>query len=660
MLVPMADPSSYRPAPGSIPTDPGVYRFSDSHHQVIYVGKAKNLRNRLNSYFQDIAALHPRTQTMVRTAERVEWTVVQNELESLQLEYTWIKQYDPRFNIKYRDDKTYPWLCVTWTEEAPRVFVGRGAKHKGWRYYGPFSEAWAIRETLDQLLHVFPMRSCAPGVFRRARSSGRPCLLAHIGMCTAPCVGWISPEEHREIVTDLCSFMEGHSGRLQRKLTAQMTAAAQKQDYEQAAKLRDALRALAKATERNAIVLPDGTNADVIAMAVDPLEVAVQVFHVRSGRIHGERSWVADRADDADEGDLVESFLLQLYADAAVPPEILVPAQPASGPVLTELLAEERGGRVRVHIPRRGDKRVLMDTVARNAAQALSRHKTKRASDLATRNKAMEELQAALGLPEAPLRIEGYDISHLQGTEVVGSMVVFEDGLSRRSEYRRFVIKSFEGSDDLRAMDEVLSRRFTRLLDDRRAMAEAAGGSPGLIDPETGRPLKFAYTPSLVVIDGGPLQVAAASRAVSELGLSEVRIVGLAKRLEEVWLPDDDNPIILPRTSEGLYLLQRVRDESHRFAITHHRERRSKAMVESVLDAVPGLGQVRRKTLLNHYGSLRKLRGASAEEIARLPGVGPATAAAIVEALANDRPAPAVNVTTGEVLQDPQAPDDGR
>ncbi|SER48776.1 excinuclease ABC subunit C [Propionibacterium cyclohexanicum] len=656
----MADPSRYRPAPGSIPTDPGVYRFSDSHHQVIYVGKAKNLRNRLNSYFQDIAALHPRTQTMVRTAAHVEWTVVQNELESLQLEYTWIKQYDPRFNIKYRDDKTYPWLCVTWSEEVPRVFVGRGAKHKGWRYYGPFSEAWAIRETLDQLLHVFPMRSCTPGVYRRAQSTGRPCLLAYIGMCSAPCVGWISPEDHREIVADLCSFMEGHSGRLERKLTAQMKAASQRQDYEQAAKLRDALKALAKATERNAIVLPDGTNADVIAIAVDPLEVAVQVFHVRSGRVHGERSWVADRADDADEGDLVESFILQLYSDATVPREVIVPAEPSSGAVLTELLAEQRGAAVNIHVPRRGDKRVLLDTVARNAAQALSRHKAKRASDLGTRNKAMEELQEALDLPEAPLRIEGYDISHLQGTEVVGSMVVFEDGLARKSEYRRFVIKSFEGSDDLRAMDEVLSRRFARLIEDRRAMETAQDGAPVLIDPETGRPLKFAYTPSLVVIDGGPLQVGAAARAVAELGLTEIRIVGLAKRLEEVWLPGEDNPIILPRNSEGLYLLQRVRDESHRFAITHHRERRSKAMVESVLDSVPGLGQVRRKTLLAHFGSLRTLRRASVEEIAALPGIGPATAAAVVAALEKDRPTTAVNATTGEIIADPPRPEDGR
>ncbi|MBE6477567.1 MAG: excinuclease ABC subunit UvrC [Propionibacteriaceae bacterium] len=646
----MADPSTYRPAPGQIPTNPGVYRFSDAHGQVIYVGKAKNLRNRLNSYFQDVSALHPRTQTMVRTASRVEWTVVQNELESLQLEYTWIKHYRPRFNIKYRDDKTYPWLCVSWSEEYPRVFVGRGAKHKGWRYYGPFGKAWAIRETVDMLLHVFPMRSCTKGVFNSAQSSGRPCLLGYIGKCSAPCVGRVSADEHREIAADFCAFMEGHTRRLEKKMTEQMTRAAAEENFERAAVLRDSLAALAEASERNAIVLPEGTDADVIALALDPLEVAVQVFHVRAGRVRGERSWVADRADDAGEGELVESFLLSLYADSAVPREVLVPALPPDAEALTDLLSAQRGSAVHLHVPRRGDKRVLMDTVAQNAAQALARHKTRRSSDLETRNRALAELAELLDLPEAPLRIEGYDISHLQGTQVVGSMVVFEDGMARKSEYRRFVIKSFEGSDDLRAMDEVLSRRFTRLLNDRAAMKDAGPGG-GLIDPDTGRPLKFAYAPSLVVIDGGPLQVEAAQHAIDELGVDEVRVIGLAKRLEEVWLPGEEYPLILPRSSEGLYLLQRVRDESHRFAITHHRQRRSKAMVESVLDQVPGLGQVRRATLLKRYGSLKKLRAATVEEIAELPGIGPATAEAIVARLAADDTAPAVNMSTGEILE---------
>lgn len=645
----MADPSTYRPGPGQIPTRPGVYRFSDAHGQVIYVGKAKNLRNRLNSYFQDISALHPRTQTMVRTASHVEWTVVQNELESLQLEYTWIKQYRPRFNIMYRDDKSYPWLCISWSEEYPRVFVGRGAKHKGWRYYGPFGKAWAIRETVDMLLHVFPMRSCTKGVFAQAAAAGRPCLLGYIGKCSAPCVGRVSAAEHRETAADFCAFMEGRTGHLERKITAQMRQAAAEENFERAAVLRDALRALEEAGERNAIVLPESTDADVVALALDPLEVAFQVFHVRAGRVRGERSWVADRADDAGAGELVESFLLTLYSDSAVPREVLVPELPPDAGALTELLEAQRGSAVRIHVPQRGDKRVLLDTVAQNATEALARHKARRSADLETRNRALAELAEQLDLPEAPLRIEGYDISHLQGTQVVGSMVVFEDGMARKSEYRRFVIKSFEGSDDLRAMDEVLTRRFTRLLDDRAAMASA--DRDGLVNPDTGRPLAFAYAPSLVVIDGGPGQVAAAQHAIDELGVDEVRVIGLAKRLEEVWLPDEEYPLILPRNSEALYLLQRVRDESHRFAITHHRQRRSKAMVESVLDEVPGLGPVRRATLLGRYGSLRKLRGATVDELAELPGIGRATAEAVVEVLAADAPAPAVNAATGELVE---------
>ncbi len=652
----MADPSTYRPKPGTIPTDPGVYRFSDAHGQVIYVGKAKNLRQRLNSYFADPAGLHFRTQTMVRTAAKVEWTVVQNELESLQLEYTWIQQYDPRFNVKYRDDKSYPWLCLTWSEEYPRVFVGRGAKRKGWRYYGPFGQAWAIRETVDALLHVFPMRSCSTGVFNNARSAGRPCLLGYIGKCSAPCVGRITPEAHREIVSDFASFMAGQTGQLTRKVERQMKTASEQMEFEKAAVYRDQLVALRQAMEKNAIVLDDGTDADVVALVEDPLEVAVHIFHVRGGRVRGERGWVADRADDAPTEELVEQFLLQIYGsepdteNARIPREVLVPVMPSSGPVLEELLAEQRGARVHIRVPQRGDKKTLLDTVTRNASEALQQHRIKRASDLSTRNRALEEIRDALALPMAPLRIECYDISHLQGTEVVGSMVVFEDGLPRKSEYRRFVIRSFEGSDDLRAMNEVLTRRFRRLLDDRASMVEGEDG-PMLIDPTTGAPRKFAYAPALVVVDGGQPQVAAAAQVLTELGLAdEVALVGLAKRLEEVWLPDEEYPVILPRTSEGLYLLQRLRDEAHRFAISHHRGRRSRAMVESVLDGVPGLGETRRKALLKHFGSLKKLRAATAEDIAQVPGFGPKLADAIVTTLASQAPGEAINMTTGEVI----------
>ncbi|MGD8215054.1 excinuclease ABC subunit UvrC [Aestuariimicrobium sp. Y1814] len=656
----MADPSTYRPAPGTIPTEPGVYRFIDSHGTVLYVGKAKNLRQRLNSYFADPASLHFRTQTMVRTAAKVEWTVVQNELESLQLEYTWIQQYDPRFNVKYRDDKSYPWLCVTWAEDVPRVYVGRGKKKKGNRYFGPFGQAWAIRETVDLLLRVFPMRSCSTGVFNSARASGRPCLLAHIGKCSAPCVEWISEDDHRDLADDFCTFMSGRSQQLTRRLEKSMQAASDNLEFEKAAVLRDSLVALRQATEKNAIVFSDGTDADVIAIAEDPLEVSVQIFHVRSGRVSGERGWVADRADDSSSADLVEAFLLQFYADAdaagdpdqgsAVPREILVPELPTSGEVMAELLSGVRGSKVTIRVPQRGDKATLMDTVARNAAEALAQHKMKRASDLTTRNRALEEVQTALALPEPPLRIECFDISHTQGQEVVASMVVFEDGLPRKSEYRRFIIRSFEGSDDVRAMHEVITRRLKRLLDDRASMAAEADGGPVLVDATTGAPRRFAYAPALIVVDGGQPQVAAAQRAMDDLGITDIALCGLAKRLEEVWVPEDDMPVILPRTSEGLYLLQRLRDEAHRFAITHHRGRRSAAMLQSALDDVPGLGEVRRKALVSYFGSMKKLRAATVAEIAQVPGFGPTLAGAVHDALA-DQTTVALNTATGELIE---------
>ncbi|WP_249411286.1 excinuclease ABC subunit UvrC [Nocardioides faecalis] len=656
---------SYRPKPGSIPTQPGVYRFRDRNHRVIYVGKAKNLRARLSSYFADIATLHPRTATMVTTATSVEWTVVGTEVEALQLEYSWIKEYDPRFNVKYRDDKSYPWLAVTVSEEFPRVMVGRGAKRKGTRYFGPYSHAWAIRETVDILLRVFPMRSCSNGVFKRSAQIGRPCLLGYIDKCAAPCVGNVSAEQHREIVDDFCEFMAGRTRPFMKRIEAQMYAASEELDFERAARLRDDLGAMKKALEKQAVVLGDGSDADVIALAEDPLEVAVQVFYVRGGRIRGQRGWVADRTDEGDTSALVEDFLLQLYAgvsaeDArdAVPREILVPELPPEVETFERLLSDLRGSRVEIRVPQRGDKRTLQETVQRNAAESLALHKTKRASDLTTRNRALAEIAEALELDEAPLRIECYDVSHIQGTEIVASMVVFEDGLSRKGEYRRFVIRDQEGSDDVAAMHEVITRRFRRLLDEQARSelrpGDGEGSGPMLVDPDTGRPRKFAYAPGLVVVDGGPPQVAAAQRALDELGIDDIPVCGLAKRLEEVWLPGQEDPVILPRTSEGLYLLQRVRDEAHRFAIAHHRNRRSKSMVESVLDGVPGLGEVRRKTLLRHFGSLRKLRAASVEEIAAAPGIGPRTAEAIKQALAGEDAAHAKpsSATMGTMNQD--------
>jgi excinuclease ABC subunit C len=596
---------------------------------------------------------------MVTSAAGVEWTVVNTEVEALQLEYSWIKEFDPRFNVKYRDDKSYPWLAVTVGEEFPRVMVGRGAKKRGTKYFGPYSHAWAIRETVDQLLRVFPMRSCSNGVFKRSGQIGRPCLLGYIEKCSAPCVGNISPEDHRAIVDDFCDFMAGHTNTFVKRIRSQMYAASEALDFERAARLRDDLGAIEKALEKQAVVLGDGTDADVIALAEDPLEVAVQIFYVRGGRVRGQRGWVADRVDEGGTPELVEQFLLQLYAgadDDGVPREILVPALPPEHEVFEELLTERRGSRVRIRVPQRGDKRALQETVARNAAQSLMMHRTKRGTDLTARNQALEEIQQALGLDEAPLRIECYDISNLQGTEVVASMVVFEDGLARKSEYRRFVIKGVEGQNDVASMHEVITRRFRRLLDEQARSTEVETESgPMLVDPETGRPRKFAYAPGLVVVDGGPPQVAAAQAAMRELGVVDIPVCGLAKRLEEVWLPDQEDPVIFARTSEGLYLLQRVRDEAHRFAITHHRSRRSKSMVESVLDDVPGLGEVRRKTLVKHFGSLRKLRGAEVDEIAQVPGIGPRTAAAIkdaVERAGGQTGRQAVNTATGEIQED--------
>ena len=645
----MADPATYRPAPGEIPVGPGVYRFRDDAGRVIYVGKAKSLRARLNSYFQDIAGLHTRTQHMVTSAAGVEWTVVDTEVEALQLEYTWIKEFDPRFNVKYRDDKSYPWLAVTVSEEFPRVMVMRGAQRKGVRYFGPYSHAWAIRDTVDTLLRVFPMRSCSAGVFRRAKAVGRPCLLGDIGKCAAPCVGRVSAEEHRAIVDDFLAFMGGQTAGFTRRIKKRMREASEAQEYELAARLRDDLAALNRVLEKQTVVLGDGTDADVFGFEIDPLEVAVQIFSVRGGRIRGQRGWVADRADDTDVPELVQRALVTLYGESAseaVPRQVLVPEMPADSDVVTELLSELRGGPVTIRVPRRGDKKRLIETVEQNAHQSMARHKLKRAGDLTARSKALEEIQDSLSLPTAPLRIECYDVSNLQGTEIVASMVVFEDGLPRKSEYRRFTIRH-EGQSDVAAMHEVITRRLERLLKARADGADEQG-----IDPETGKPKKFAYAPSLIVVDGGPPQVAAAQAAMQKLGINDIALCGLAKRLEEVWVPDDDDPVILPRTSEGLYLLQRVRDEAHRFAIAHHRQRRAKAMTGSVLDDVPGLGPTRRRALLKKFGSVKKLRAASVDEVAEVPGIGSATAQSIVAALSGDTPAPAVDMATGEILED--------
>ncbi|MYQ37970.1 Excinuclease ABC subunit C [Streptomyces sp. LamerLS-316] len=730
----MADPSSYRPKPGQIPDSPGVYKFRDEHRRVIYVGKAKNLRQRLANYFQDLAGLHPRTRTMVTTAASVEWTVVSTEVEALQLEYSWIKEFDPRFNVKYRDDKSYPYLAVTLNEEFPRVQVMRGAKKKGVRYFGPYGHAWAIRETVDLMLRVFPVRTCSAGVFKNAERTGRPCLLGYIGKCSAPCVGRVTPEEHRDLAEDFCDFMAGRTGTYIRRLEKDMMQAAEEMEYERAARLRDDAEALKRAMEKSAVVLADATDADLIAVAEDELEAAVQIFHVRGGRVRGQRGWVTDKVEAVDTAGLVEHALQQLYGEEtgdSVPKEVLVPALPEDPDAVSQWLAGRRGSQVSLRIPQRGDKKDLMGTVQRNAQQALGLHKTKRASDLTTRSRALEEIAEALGLDTAPLRVECFDISHLQGDDVVASMVVFEDGLARKSEYRRFQIKGFEGQDDVRSMHEVIGRRFKRYLQEKERTGEwedtpaptgpvpAPGGpapeasapgdrTPGLpapggdrapdvpapdvpvsggtggigetggtgepgpgtvapaaLDPvpvreepreDDGRPKRFAYPPQLVVVDGGQPQVAAAKRALDELGIDDIAVCGLAKRLEEVWVPDDDDPVVLPRSSEGLYLLQRIRDEAHRFAITYQRAKRAKRIRSSPLDDVPGLGETRKQALIKHFGSVKKLRQATIDEICEVPGIGRRTAESVAAAFAAAAPAaPAVNTATGEIIEE----DDG-
>jgi len=665
----VANPASYRPKTGEIPTNPGVYRFRDPHGRVIYVGKAKSLRSRLNSYFANPAGLLPKTYAMVHAASSVEWTVVGSELESLQLEYTWIKEFKPRFNVVFRDDKTYPYLAVTMSEKYPRVQVMRGDKRKGTRYFGPYT-AGAIRETMDTLLRVFPVRSCSAGVFKRAEASGRPCLLGYIDKCSAPCVGRISPEDHRALAEDFCAFMGGEAKRFINKLEKQMADAVAKLDYEHAARLRDDITALRKVFERNAVVLAEDTDADVFALHEDELEAAVQVFHVRGGRIRGQRGWVVEKVEDFTTPDLVEHLLQQVYGEdgdthGRLPREVLVPVAPSNQEDLANWLGGIRGAKVDIRVPQRGDKAALMSTVRENAEHALKLHKTRRAGDITVRSQALQELQEALDLPVPLLRIECFDVSHVQGTNVVASMVVVEDGLPKKSDYRKFSITGPAAADDTAAMHDVLTRRFRHYLQDKSAQVDESvlegdsqdrASDAAVLDTTTPAPkAKFAYPPNLVVVDGGQPQVNAAARALRDLGIDDVYVVGLAKRLEEVWLPDSDFPVILPRTSQGLYLLQRIRDEAHRFAITFHRQKRGKAMTVSALDAVPGLGASKRKALLAHFGSVKGVKAATVEELSEAKGIGPALAGAIISHFAAEGSeavaVPAINMTTGEIIE---------
>src|SRR6266699_1921389 len=618
----MSITTSPRPKPEAIPDHPGVYQFKDAAGRVIYVGKAISLRKRLASYFQPLRNLHPRTAAMVESSDTLEWVLVRSEVEALQLEYNLIKQHRPRYNVRYRDDKSYPWLAVTVSEEIPRPRVERGAKRKGTRYFGPYAHAYAIRETLDLLLRTFPMRTCSQGVFDRQRRLGRPCILYDINKCSGPCVGHVTPEAHREIVDEFISFMEGRTRPVLRRLEEEMREAAEQLNFETAARLRDQLASVRKALERQQMVSSAPEDFDIAAFAEDDLEAAVQVFFVRRGRVVGQRGFVVDKVEELDTASLAATFVQPRYGERLdeVPREVLLPVLPEGADALRQWLAGVRGGPVDFRVPQRGEKRALLETVTANARDSFLTHKLKRASDFDARARALKELQEQLDLPVAPLRIECYDISNLQGNQVVGSMVVFEDGLPRKSEYRRFEVRTVDEQGDAPA--EPVAGAPAEVEPD--GLHEPAAGVPGAgpAEPKAGA-RKFAYPPSLIVVDGGRPQLGAAMEALEQAGRTDLAVIGLAKRMEEVYLPGSPDPVVLPRASEALYLLQRVRDEAHRFAIAYHRKLRARSMTRSALDGIPGVGEARRKDLVRHFGSPRKVAQASVDEIAALPGFGP-------------------------------------
>ena len=615
-----------RPSAGTIPDAPGSYQFKDADGRVIYVGKAKSLRSRLSNYFVNPAHLPPRTAQMVAVAQSVEWIQVRNDVEALMLEYSLIKQHRPRFNIRLRDDKSYPFLAVTTGDEWPRAMVMRGQKRKGVRYFGPYGHAYAIRETLDLLLRTFPIRTCSDNKFNHHHRLGRPCLLFHIEKCTGPCVGEVERAEYDRLVADLIDFLDGETQPVVRRLEQEMRGAADVQEYERAARLRDRLTAVRKVIEKQAMVTERPEDLDVIGVAGDELEAAVQVFYVRRGRVVGRKGFVLDKVEDVTGPQLMGHVLEGLYAEpgpAGVPREVLVPEEPEDIDLYAELLAEQRGGRVSIRAPQRGEKRALLATVTRNAREEFTRHRLKRASDHNARARALNALQEALDLPTAPLRIECFDMSHIQGSDYVGSMVVMEDGLPKKADYRRFKIRESSVHDDLAAMEEVLTRRLTALLNEREAPAASDR-----------RPHRFAYPPQLLLVDGGKLQLNVAIEVVERLGLhGEIAVAALAKRFEEVFLPGLADPVRIPRQSEALYLLQRVRDEAHRFAIGYHRTLRAKRMTRSALDDVPGLGPVRRKRLVKEVGGMAALKAAPVEALLALPWLPDAVGQAVYDAL---------------------------
>lgn len=606
-----------RPEAGSIPTKPGVYTFKDKDGRAIYVGKAKSLRARLSNYFA--TDLHPRTMAMVEAATDVEWIVTENEVEALHLEVNLIKQHRPRYNVRYRDDKSYPYLAVTLDEEYPRARVMRGTKKKGVRYYGPFAHAYAIRDTLDLLLRTFPMRTCSQGVFDRCRRRNRPCLLYDIERCAGPCIEAVTPEEHREIALALCDFLAGNTKPVVERLGREMKEASSQQQYEVAAKLRDQLANVNKVIERQQMASSKPEDMDVIGLAEDELEAAFQVFFVRRGRVTGRKGYVVDKVEDLAPDELMSKFLERVYADADVPRQVLVPVEPNERELIERWLCQLRGSKVAIRIPQRGEKRALLETVGENAREAFARHRLKRAGDFAARTRQLNELQRYLGMDESPLRIECFDISNTGPDEAVGSMVVFEDGLPKRSDYRRFAIKWTSGPDDVAMMGEVVRRRFARFMEE--------SADDGV------KKRRFAYPPNLVVIDGGKGQLNRAAEVMDELGVNGVTVVSLAKRMEEVFIPGRPDPIVIPRGADALYLLQQIRDEAHRFALTYHRLKRGKRMTRSALDGIPGLGETRRKQLLKHFGSVKRVREATVDDLAAVPRMPRAVAEAVYEAL---------------------------
>jgi len=635
----MADPQSYRPT--NLPSDPGVYRFFDKDEKVIYVGKAKNIKNRLNSYFGN--NLKIKTRRMVNTAVRVDWTLVKTEVEALQLEFTWIKQYNPDFNVQFKDDKSYPYLAIDLKSEFPRLFISRSKKIPGVRYFGPYSHAWALRSTFETLIKIYPVRTCSESNFASAVRSKRQCLLGDIGKCAAPCVNWVTQDEHKKLATDLVSFLEKSPEEISVRIEKEMQEASQAQEYEKAAKLRDQLEAINKAYESTDRFLNENIDADVLAIHEEITHASLSQFNIVAGRITGSRSWVIDRANLLEDESIISAMLGKIYADSKPPPEVIVDQLPQDSELLEHWLTEQRGKSVSLIQPARGEKYEIVQTVKRNANQALIQYLSKRANDAAVSGSALAEIAEQLELAELPLRIECFDISNIQGTSMVASMVVFEDGQPKKSDYRRFSIDDDAGFDDTRAMHHVITRRFKRYLEEKDidvAEATAQGGS---------RP-KFAYPPQLVVVDGGKPQVNAAAKALRELGITDVALCGLAKRLEEIWLPNNSEPIIFPRHSEALYLLQKIRDEAHRFAINFHRSKRSKVMLESLLDQISGLGEVRRKSLLAHFGSVTALKSATLLELSAVPGIGEKMAQTIIDQIKSQPEQVSVDMQSGEIL----------